>query len=642
DRIGTDLKPKDIESESENQVQILTPELSPTIDKVELMVQTEETAQCNPEEPEFISHTRPIVEMPSMTLSDNTAEPEPEPLPETLTISKETSAHSQTLPGEKVRQAEVTESESSAESAQTVGEPGLLRCPHCNQQHLANLLYCPQTGKIINTPKFCPGCGKPVEPDWLNCGYCGTLLLAVTTAAKPGKTLSWTESPNARNWIILGCAGAAIIATIICIMLLAWMVVNKGIGKSAIPTSTLPSSTENALSMPELSPTEIIFPTVVITPTTFKTPTFAVTQTPFQTGTPSPIPRLTYPCISYYDQTNGDLKFICRSKNQWEPASVVDAAGDVGLFSSLSFDPKGLAHISYYSQSNGDLKYAFQDGTNWNVQTVDTSDDVGLFTSLALDWDGNAFIGYYDRTNQTVKLARQQAGKWDIQTVDQIGPLTSEVLLTEQMRISLTLDRNGYPLLSYQSKIPHQLQLARWTGSEYTIETVDSGPDVGSFCSMALNSLGYPLISYYDETNGNLKLAEWDGQNWKLEVVDGAGSDVGKFSSLAIDQKDNLYISYFADENNEDWLKVAFQKNGIWNIVSFSSGKKRFRLGWGYHTSITLDAQDNPYVAYLANTVKDLNVQYWQGKTALRYYVDSGGSVGLYPSIKFMPDYSIQ
>ncbi len=690
--IPAEVNQSEMQAAGDFQTPILTPGLPTTLNLDERNTQAEAASLDSAEEPPDISQSGATDEMPSKTFTTNPVEPEPVPYSETGFISEKMA--------EKVNQAGSIEespalSQHSAENEMSSGTyiakagkpepeeikaapldvqeisqvalppliqsetvdanfpakietqvPGeiesrkitepVLRCPHCNEEHPADLRFCPLTGKKISLPKVCPECGQPINPGWQHCGYCGYKLPEEVPTTAPGKTTAWVDSPKARRLIILGCLGGVIIVTVICALLMVGLFVWPGFWKPAHPESVLPTSTEITFAVPTLSPTGTIAPLAAITPTVM------ATLTPVQTGTPWPSPRLTYPCISYYDESKGDLKFICRSKNQWEPASVVDPSGDVGLFSSLAFDPKGLAHISYYSQSEDDLKYAFQDGSKWVVETVDTSGDVGLFTSLVLDWDGNAFIGYYDRTNQSLKLARQQNGKWDLQTVDQIGPLKSTELRSEQTRISLALDRRGYPLISYLSQAPHHLRLARWTGSDYEIETVDVTPDVGGFSSLALNSQGYPLISYYDKTNEALKLAEWDGQKWNLEVVDDSGANVGQYTSLALDPKDNLYISYFVDEPNADYLKVAIRKNGAWNFSSFNSGYKKFRLGWGYHTSIALDARDNPYVAFFANTAEDLNVQYWIGTTPLRFYVDSGGSVGLYPSIKFIPDYSGQ
>ena len=61
----------------------------------------------------------------------------------------------------------------------------------------------------------------------------------------------------------------------------------------------------------------------------------------------------------------------------------------------LPLDANGNPHISYYDVTNGDLKYAFFD-TAWHIETVDTNGDAGKFTSLALDADSKPHISYYD------------------------------------------------------------------------------------------------------------------------------------------------------------------------------------------------------------------------------------------------------
>ena len=46
---------------------------------------------------------------------------------------------------------------------------------------------------------------------------------------------------------------------------------------------------------------------------------------------------------------------------------TADSYGNVGEYSSLALDIDGYPHISYYDNSNDDLKYAYKDSLGWIV-----------------------------------------------------------------------------------------------------------------------------------------------------------------------------------------------------------------------------------------------------------------------------------
>ncbi|MGD9092828.1 MAG: hypothetical protein PVF74_08260 [Anaerolineales bacterium] len=117
-----------------------------------------------------------------------------------------------------------------------------------------------------------------------------------------------------------------------------------------------------------------------------------------------------YPCISYYDHGNGDLKYVHWNGSEWD-IETIDSSGDIGVYTSLELDGSGNPHISYYDATNANLKYAYWDGSQWLMETVDSEGEVGEWTSLALDDAGNAHISYYDRTNGNLKYATNSSAQ---------------------------------------------------------------------------------------------------------------------------------------------------------------------------------------------------------------------------------------
>lgn len=120
------------------------------------------------------------------------------------------------------------------------------------------------------------------------------------------------------------------------------------------------------------------------------------------------------PGISYYDWTTTTLKYAYSVDDgaTWPAGQIVtvDATDDTGGFTSVARDSSGNPSISYYDVTNGWLKYARSPdgGATWPagaIVTVDSSGNVGGWTGLALDAAGNPRISYYDWGSNDLKFA---------------------------------------------------------------------------------------------------------------------------------------------------------------------------------------------------------------------------------------------
>ncbi len=316
-----------------------------------------------------------------------------------------------------------------------------------------------------------------------------------------------------------------------------------------------------------------------------------------------------YGCISYYDATNGDLRYV-----QWDGASwqglgaggrTVDATNNVGQYTSLALDAAGAPHVSYYAVTGGNLKYAAWSGAAWAAVTVDTggSKDVGSYSSLALDADGRPHISYVEEHSTSqhyVDYASYSGSSWTDGT--RVDPVHNYVA----GYTSLALDAGGDPRVAYHIADSGDLVYTAYDGGwPASPTTVASAGDVGQYASLVLDASGYAHVSYYDATNGDLNYVYYDGSGWRdlggSPAVDST-DDVGLYTSLALDANGYLSISYYDQTNND--LKYACWDGAAWHTTSVDTAGDV-----GLFTSLALDADGVPHISYYDAANGDLKIR---------------------------------
>lgn len=228
------------------------------------------------------------------------------------------------------------------------------------------------------------------------------------------------------------------------------------------------------------------------------------------------------PKISYYDATNGELRFAsCNNPACSSVAtSTLDGIGarDAGAFNSMTVLPDDSLVISYYDVTNGDLNVAKCKGPTCGggvaTTSPDSTGDVGKYTSVAIATDGMPIISYYDITNLDLKVAK----------CTDLSCITSPTLLTLDSTgdvgqySSLAIGSDGFPIISYYDLTNTALKTVKCSNS--TCSTINSAyktsldtDNVGKYSSLIIGTDGMPVIAYYASADTNVRLFKCNGQN---------------------------------------------------------------------------------------------------------------------------------
>ena len=194
----------------------------------------------------------------------------------------------------------------------------------------------------------------------------------------------------------------------------------------------------------------------------------------------------------------------------------------------------------------------------------------------------------------------------------------------EAFDISFTIDATGTPYIAYSDS---GVDWSGYYGASVMKYNGSSWVDVGSRefstagaydISIAIDSFGNPYVAYLDENSGySAMVMKYNGLIWEELGTSGSGFSGGEagYTSLAIDNDNIPYVAYSDVENSRGATVMKYSTStDLWvNVgsVNFSDGRVDY-------TSLAIDDDNIPYVAYRDNINSD--------KITVMKYTGLGGS----------------
>jgi len=310
---------------------------------------------------------------------------------------------------------------------------------------------------------------------------------------------------------------------------------------------------------------------------------------------------------------------------------------------SLAIGSNGIPQIAYSQYTNAyegtstwNLTYASWNGSAWEIQTL-APQVRGQGSSIALDSSNNPHICYDYSTpfKSDLNYMRWTGSNWTSQTIDS----SSSLSITEEY---LALDTHNNPHALYTEG--NNLMYASWTGSNWAIQTVDSVVASSTFYSdsFAMDSNNYAHILYGVQTGTatyygeptllyNVKYADWNGSGWSIQTV---FTNVTSFSNVALDSHSYPHFTYTINGP----LKYAGWNGSTWKTQTIDS--KPGYNDAGFYASdvctsgfLTIDKHNNPQISYwrynyAEDTSNDIGLMYayWTGSSWNIQNVDQNGT----------------
>jgi len=255
---------------------------------------------------------------------------------------------------------------------------------------------------------------------------------------------------------------------------------------------------------------------------------------------------------------------------------IVDASDVSALWASFDFTSSGNPGTAYQEYGESRLRFAEWDGACWQIEDVFQ----GYAPGISFAYDRVSDIPTMSYYYGGLRFAEKVGSSWDIALVD--GRYGSG----NQDYTSLAYDGAGNPAISYsgttkigKNSFVYVLKLARWTGSAWATEIVDSGANARSN-DLAFDLAGNPAIAYSASIVNNqdtLKLVRWDpsSSSWSLAFSETGPTNFGWDVKVAFDPTTGYPAmlhrgadtARFVRWNGSQWETEDLETTAVWNVL---------------------------------------------------------------------------
>jgi hypothetical protein len=215
---------------------------------------------------------------------------------------------------------------------------------------------------------------------------------------------------------------------------------------------------------------------------------------------------------------------------------------------SLAFDPEtGDPGIAYADSATGHVYWLHQVGGRWSLETVakgvGNRCDPYADARVTVAYDpaaGTPAIAWTSTRDPSVQYSSYDAGTRTWQT-EEAGDAVSD-----GAGVSLAFTPSGTPWIALTEEVAggnQALAVSTPHGPSWSVTTVDSVHNrVGQAPSIAMKG-GLPRVASFDDSQGDLRWAAYSGTAWTVSTLDTVGS-AGLFPSLGFSSVGDPYVAY--------------------------------------------------------------------------------------------------